>query len=250
MNGIENDDLYQRYCSQIEKKYKDDKITGRRQRNLVVCSEEFRLPWDLNKGKFDPLTYRVSEWKKIRMQSTQVFHLLIYVTVNFGCLEHLYLKVHSYIKEYSLHLLSISIYIPTSVISNRWYLKVFFLERKIYIEVSVVLGWTLPLRYRELTVLRYVFCAQRILCFKNLFRKVRWLLYLTLYFDGFSEQTGPRSASDSRARGPRFDTRSGQYFCLPFRRFKKTVVSYWRKYMYLVLVNRIKGSKPAQEQCG
>ena len=44
------------------------------------------------------------------------------------------------------------------------------------------------------------------------------------------------SASDSRARGPGVDT-----FVSPFTDSRRTVVSYWRKYVHEVLVNRLGG---------
>ena len=53
---------------------------------------------------------------------------------------------------------------------------------------------------------------------------------------------GPRSsvgsASDSRARDPGFDTRSGNILSADSR---GAVVSYWRKNVHEVLVNRLGG---------
>ena len=55
---------------------------------------------------------------------------------------------------------------------------------------------------------------------------------------------GPRSsvgsASDPRARGPGFDTRSDHIFSflLPPIREGQEVVSYWRRYVHEVLANR------------
>ena len=57
---------------------------------------------------------------------------------------------------------------------------------------------------------------------------------------------GPRStigrASDSQVRGPGFDTQSGNIlsFLLPLLS-RRAVVSYWRKYVHEVLVNRLGG---------
>ena len=48
------------------------------------------------------------------------------------------------------------------------------------------------------------------------------------------------SASDSRARGPGFDTRSG-HILSPSAGSRRAVVSYWRKYVHEVLVNRLGG---------
>ena len=58
---------------------------------------------------------------------------------------------------------------------------------------------------------------------------------------------GPRSAvgsaSDSRARGPGFDTRSGHIlpFLLPLIQEGQLSVTGWRKYVHEVLVNRLGG---------
>ena len=65
---------------------------------------------------------------------------------------------------------------------------------------------------------------------------------------------GPRSAvgsaSDSRARGPGFDIRSGHTFIAPAADSRKALVSYWRKYVHEVMVYRFRRSKPVQEKCG
>ena len=49
------------------------------------------------------------------------------------------------------------------------------------------------------------------------------------------------SVSDSRARGPRFDTRSGHIFSFLLSLIQEGHISYWRKYVDLVLVNRLGG---------
>ena len=63
---------------------------------------------------------------------------------------------------------------------------------------------------------------------------------------------GPRcavgSASDSRARGLGFDTRSCHTFVSPSADSGRAVLSYWQKYVHDVLVNRLGGA--AQEKCG
>ena len=56
---------------------------------------------------------------------------------------------------------------------------------------------------------------------------------------------GPCSAvgrtPDSQVRGPEFDIKSGHiYFVSPSADSRGTVVSYWRKYVHEVLVNRFK----------
>ena len=62
-----------------------------------------------------------------------------------------------------------------------------------------------------------------------------------------TEAAGPRSAvgsaSDSRARGPRFDTWSGRIhtFVSPSTDSRRAVVSSWRKYAHKVLVNCLGG---------
>ena len=52
-----------------------------------------------------------------------------------------------------------------------------------------------------------------------------------------------QSDLDTRARGPRFDTRSGYIllFLLPLIDSRRAVVSYWRKYVHEVPVNRLGG---------
>ena len=54
---------------------------------------------------------------------------------------------------------------------------------------------------------------------------------------------GPRSAigraPDSYVRGPGFDTQSGNIFSSLLLLFQEAVVSYWRKYVHDVLVNRL-----------
>ena len=64
----------------------------------------------------------------------------------------------------------------------------------------------------------------------------------SIYCDqNFSLVYGPcgavRSASDSRARGLRFDTLSGH----TSTDSRRAGVSYWRKYVHKVLVNRLGG---------
>ena len=60
-------------------------------------------------------------------------------------------------------------------------------------------------------------------------------------------RAGPRSAigraPDSLVRGPGFDTRSGsQHTVVSSSAFsRRAVVSYWRKYVHEVLVNRLGG---------
>ena len=48
-------------------------------------------------------------------------------------------------------------------------------------------------------------------------------------------------APDSYVRGPGFDTRSGNIFVSPSAFSRRAVVSYWRKYVHEVLVNRLGG---------
>ena len=55
-------------------------------------------------------------------------------------LEHWYLKVSSYIKEYYVGMFHSFLYISTPFISDYWYLKIIFWDQKIYFEISVVLG--------------------------------------------------------------------------------------------------------------
>ena len=49
------------------------------------------------------------------------------------------------------------------------------------------------------------------------------------------------SASDSRARGPGFDTRSGHILSFSFADSRRAVVSYWQKYVHKALVNSLGG---------
>ena len=65
-------------------------------------------------------------------------------------------------------------------------------------------------------------------------------------YQGTLRPAGPRSAigrePDSKVRGPGFDTWSGNIlsFLLPLFS-RRAVVSYWRKYVHEVLVNRLGG---------
>ena len=51
--------------------------------------------------------------------------------------------------------------------------------------------------------------------------------------------SGVGSSSDSRARGPGFDTQSGHTFISPSADSRRAVVSYWQKCVHEVLVNRL-----------
>ena len=67
------------------------------------------------------------------------------------------------------------------------------------------------------------------------------LQYFTIRLFSKYTRSSVCSASDSRARGPRFDNRCRPHtFASPSADSRKAVVSYWRKYVHEVLVNRLR----------
>ena len=68
-----------------------------------------------------------------------------------------------------------------------------------------------------------------------------WQQQEKMYFVMAGPRKAVSSASDSRARGFGFDTRSGHIlkFLLPLIQEGRAVVSYLRKYMHEVLVNSL-----------
>ena len=55
--------------------------------------------------------------------------------------------------------------------------------------------------------------------------------------DAAGPHSAVRSGSDSIARGPKFDTQYGHLTFVSPAHSRRAVVSYWRKYVHLVLVN-------------
>ena len=63
-------------------------------------------------------------------------------------------------------------------------------------------------------------------------------------------ELNPHPASDSKARGPGFDTRPATYFRFSFRWFKKDRCQLLWKYVHEVLVNRLGGLSLPKKSVG
>ena len=78
--------------------------------------------------------YQYIRWNifGIHLKKVNILYILSVNTVNFWYFKHWYLKVFSYIKEYSQNIFPISFCISTPVLSNYWYLEVNFLGPEKY----------------------------------------------------------------------------------------------------------------------